>query len=102
MAETPTLDKLAAVHDQRAAAVDFVEWLNENGIHLAVWEELTYDTVEGPFGNERPVTRKMPPSLQYAHEPIDKLVMRWLGLDPNLVEQERRALLAEVQALANA
>lgn len=94
---TPTLDKLAEADVQRRAVLDFIEWLNEQGIHLAHWETLTYETLEGPYGAERPVTRKMPKSLGYIHERPDPLVMRWLGLDPKDVERERRALLDSIR-----
>lgn len=80
---TPTLDKLAEHHDERAAVIDFLDWLSETQhVFLA-----KYQTFEG----------YRDPMLTLAGMNRDHLVMQWLDIDPRVVEQERRALLASLR-----
>lgn len=80
---TPESDKMLAVHDKSQAIGEFMEWLQgERGIVLAEWEDRTSrDAVLHP-----------------SHPGINQLLAQYFEIDLNVVEREKRAILAGIQA----
>lgn len=77
---TPALDRLAAVHGEMRAIEEFLEWLSEQGLFIAMWEDVGRIEPRGmPIGES-------------AHD----VVACYLGVDLAEVERERRGLLDEL------
>lgn len=74
--EYPVSEKLAAIHDERIAIVQFIDWLSEQGITLAAPIE---------EGGDR---------LYPISEMSDTLIMRHFEIDERELERERRRMLA--------
>ena len=92
---TPTLDRMLEPHrlrgDGKACTVadhsqligDFLDWLSEQGIHLAKWEE-----VDGLRRDQR---------LFAVGAPFESLLADYFGVDLKAMEAERRALLDAIR-----
>lgn len=79
--ESPSgeLQKFAASHEARKAVNDFLDWCEEQGLCLASFEA----------GKEWP---------RPLIESRDQMLHRYLGIDPQALERERRALLVAARA----
>lgn len=78
----PESDKLGRILEERSTINEFVEWLSGQGIQLCS------------------VPESMNHTLMPISESSDSLVMRMFGIDPAVLEKERRAML-ESMARAN-
>lgn len=77
MSDYPEHDKLHAVKDKSQAIGEFVEWLQEQGIHLASWHNGT--------------------QLRPWHESIEDLLARHFEIDLAKLEAEKRAMLDKIR-----
>lgn len=77
MSEYPESERLSKFSDERGAVLEFLEWAEGEGVHLMRWAE------KG--------------SLAYFAEARDTLIYRWLEIDPDKLEQERRDMLASLR-----
>lgn len=82
MPETPECDRMLVVAPESQKIGEFLDWLSEQGIHLASYEEVE------EYRDEQLVVR---------HEPFDRLLARYFEIDLKKVEAERRAILAAIQ-----
>lgn len=73
------IEKHADTMGQRRVLQDFIEWLGEQRLEVAAWND------RGTY--MRPVT-EMP----------DRMIDRFLGIDPVALENERRELLEAARA----
>lgn len=76
----PESEKLTAASEEREAIIDFLAWMEAEGLHVCQ---------VGEHGWSQP--RWMP-----AVESFDALALRFLGVDPVRLEAERRAMLAAI------
>lgn len=68
----PECEKLAAVHDQFTLMMEFLEYINSQGLHLGQWT-----------GH----------SLEPTNQNHEQIVAGYLGIDMTKVERERAAML---------
>ena len=75
----PEHEKLAAIKERSQAIGGFLEWLDEKGIVLC--------TLRDEFGGEQyfPIYRS-----------INDMLAGHFGIDLNVLEQEKRAMLADI------
>ncbi len=78
----PTCEKLAAAGDERRALLQFLEWLREEKKYV-VAERV--DTFSG---------------LSFITQNDDRLVLEYLESDEQQLEEERRAMLEDLQEKA--
>lgn len=79
---TPTLDLMVAVHPESQAIGNFIAWLEENGMHIAVYYNRSQTC---------PI-----------NESIEQLLARYFDIDLNVAEKERCAILAAFNARTRA
>lgn len=79
--QTPELDRLAAIHDDRTVISDFIYWLGTQGIHMMRWVKSDDDEGWVPVGRD-----------------AEQLIADYYEIDLKKVEKERRAILAHVRA----
>lgn len=79
--ETPQCDRLSEVSEEMDTIRQFVDWLAEQGIHLAETSVVS--------GCSYPVLVT-----------VDYLLNQYYGIDPVALEQERRALLEQARTLS--
>jgi len=79
----PECEKMAAVQEKSRELTNFVDWLREQG--YAICEERIY---EDSYPKERWVAIK---------KSFEQLFADYFGIDLKKVEEERRALLAEIR-----
>lgn len=79
--KTPQCDKLAAAKEARDAVIEFLDWARGEGMLLGRYQHL-----DG-FRDEMFIP---------IPTPDDSLVMRFLGIDEQALEVERRALLRRI------
>jgi hypothetical protein len=82
MSDYSECDRLVAVAPESHKLGEFLDWLNEQGIHLASYEEF------GGCEDAMLVTRT---------ESYERLLARYFNIDLDKVETERRALLKALQ-----
>lgn len=75
------IEKHADTMGQRRVLQDFIEWLGEQKLKVAAWS---------PLGTQMHPVTEMP----------DRMIDRFLGIDPVALENERRELLDAVRAPA--
>lgn len=75
---TPECDKMLAVAEESHKLGEFLDWLNEQGIHLA-----RHQDVEG----------YRDPMLLMHGERYEQILARYFDIDLTAAEAERRALL---------
>lgn len=73
--EYPECEKLASLRYERSTLSDFFEWLGNQGMFLHRYE--------GDSDRPWPITTS-----------TDRLIMQFLEIDEDRLEQERRAMLA--------
>lgn len=78
MPATPECDLMVSVSDDSHKIGEFLDWLEDQGIHLAEWDE---------------DDQMMPHRESY-----ERLLARFFGIDLDKVETERRALLEHIRA----
>jgi hypothetical protein len=78
--DTPELDKMLRVKDESQAIGEFIEWLGANGMWIGEYVDLGYREPRGV-----PVSKT-----------INGLLADFYGIDMQKIEQERRAILAEI------
>jgi len=82
MNEYPEHEKLEKVQEKSQAIGEFLEWLNdEKGLSLAVWGE---DEVIGEC-------------LYPAHPSVQDLLAEFFGIDLQVLEDEKQAMLVELR-----
>lgn len=86
--KTPELEKMAAARAELStqAIGAFLEWCQSEGIVLARWHTTEY---ESPLG-----VKQTYDELVLQGGSIDNILMRYAGVDPVKVENERRAIMA--------
>lgn len=91
---TPECEKLAAVSGRSQEIGQFLQWLGEKGIHLAVAHEHE-DGCRGSHGFlSCGYTAK---GLEWYHLNIEKLLADYFEIDLEKIEKERRAILAQLR-----
>jgi hypothetical protein len=78
----PQCQKLKLGHETRLKLVEFMEWLNENGLTVCTHEPTHFASRGGTY-------------YQTTEQP-DDLVLRFLEIDKVELERERRAMLEEL------
>lgn len=79
--ETPQADRLSEVSEEMDTIRQFVDWLGERHIGLAITDPDAGRMRRSPF--------------------LTDLLNLYYGIDPVALEQERRALLAQARALSD-
>ena len=116
MSDYPECKKLEKVEAQRGTLIEFFEWLQSEGIVLAKphehekgchaphehMDDCTFLACHLKEGQDELVCGYREGSLWPIREGSDQFMLRFFGIDPKKLEQERRAILADVQARANA
>lgn len=77
-ADYPECERMSAVADDSHKLGAFLDWLNEQGIHLAKYEDIE--------GYRDPV-------LVFHGERYEELLARYFDIDLDKVEREKRAML---------
>lgn len=97
--ETPELNKLKDARDQTMVAGEFIEWLQgqENYQICTPANDGLIEELEGEQGEQFTSIVKdflFSPS----HKSIEDLLSEWKGIDQKKCEEERQALLKEIQS----
>lgn len=124
---TPELDKMHTVKEKSQAIGEFLEWLNERGIHLCKWRDkgdngqprfVWKDGVKIAKKDKCPVSEREPDHIdewnndakrnpEYEswpggyvadHTSIEKRLAEYFGIDLNKCEKERRAILEHIRS----
>ena len=112
----PECAKLEKVQAQRGTLIAFFEWLQSEGIVLAKPHEhekgchaphehmadCEFYNCKRKEGDPELVCGYHEGSLWSIREGSDRFMLRFFGIDPKKLETERRAMLKELQAQANA
>lgn len=85
MSET---DKLSAVEDEYGTLIEFLEWLNDQGIFLARHQQQFYS--DG--------TPKKYIFLEIVGDRPEQTIYKFFNIDQGKLEQERRQALADIRA----
>ncbi len=125
--KTPECDRMVAVAEESHKLGEFLDWLNEQGIHLAEWQRETectwsslreglrcvmgmirfdYDMDDGAYPVEgvckacdgTGVVDRLEPILVTRAESYNELLAHYFNIDLDKVEQERRAILKSLSA----
>jgi len=80
-------EKLSQYTDEWNAIYPFIEWLHQNHMCIAVW--LTKEEVEKD--QEYLLEHPYPYS-----QPIETLLYKYFGINPEKMERERREILAQL------
>ncbi len=93
--KTPELDKLNSVIGGRNTIVQFLDWLQEQGIELAAYHKHT-----AACNNEEGdrVCGTSTERLWAVNKRHEKLAHEYLDIDEKKVEQERQALLESIRS----
>lgn len=86
---TPELDKVRAVHERSQAIGNFIEWLQEKGIHLGKHHQHDDDCFSGGF---RMCGYKQDELVRF-HYSISGLLAEHFDIDLQKVEAEKMAIL---------
>lgn len=79
----PEAEKLNAIGNKYSTLREFIDWLEENGLHLC-----EYIDHQNDWGH---VDRK----LWRTDKNLDHIVLKFMEVDPMELERERRAILEE-------
>lgn len=82
MSEYPEHEKMQKVQHHSQAAGEFIEWLEENDHFIVEWV-CSEEHLGGGFFREP--------------RPLESLLARWLGIDLDKIEQEKRDMLAKIR-----
>jgi len=88
----PQSEKLLAKKDEHMHVQQFLEWLDSEGITLANWEKHKHDESCGKY-HDLCSMEKGQDYLMPHNEGMRVLLMRYLEIDENALENERRAML---------
>lgn len=100
-AKYPECEKLRKVAAQSQACGEFLEWLRRQGMVLAKYHEHEGSRAERNGCWQKDGGRHCGYSdgdLELVHESVESLLARNFGVDLKKVEQERRAMLAELRS----
>lgn len=86
-AKYPECEKLRVARPEMLKMLQFLEWLQEQGLSLCTHDPKKFAQWGGLFE----VTR----------EPQEAMLLRYLGIDAKKLEDERRAILEDAQEKAN-
>lgn len=89
----PEHDKLHRVKDRSQAAGEFMTWLAEQGWYLA-----RPRTEEEERENRHKPWPERTPSVVWNATSMDELLARWLDIDRDALESEKRDMLAWIRA----
>ena len=78
----PEHDKLKAIRDKSQVIGEFLEWCETKGLLLGMWE-----------------TGGGPDRFYPVHIPVNNLLADYFGIDLRVLENEKRAMLAEQRKL---
>lgn len=84
MTDYPELEKIQAVREESQKIGEFLEWLSGEGLQIAEYAE-----DEDEDGDD--------PRLTLHYESRESLLAKFFGIDLQKAEQERRAILEELQ-----
>lgn len=84
--QTPTLDKVLRIAEQSQRIGEFLDWLGEQGYHIAVWQKYSEHPSSGQY-------------LEYTGKRPDDLLHDYFGIDAAAEEREKRALLEWTRAI---
>jgi hypothetical protein len=90
-AEYPEHVKLDKVVKKSQAIGEFLDWLGTDGVSLCRWREA------GPTGDEW-----VPAEFYPSGETIETLLARYFGIDLEVIDAEKRAMLDELRAYSAA
>ena len=76
----PTLEKLSVAHAEKLALLNFLNFLGNKGLMLGFWDE----------------SRFVPSNIKG-----ESLIHEYLGINEELLEQERQQLLAEFKEFSS-
>lgn len=88
----PEHDKLAKVKHRSQAAGEFMTWLAEQGWYLA-----RPRTEEEERANRNREWLDRTPSIVWNSTSMDELLARWLEIDRDALEAEKRAMLSWIR-----
>ncbi len=77
MSDYPEHEKLKALNGANNIVGDFISWLSEQGIQLARWDK---------FDELHPI-----------NDSIESLLANFFGIDRNILEQEKQAMLDQIR-----
>lgn len=75
----PECEKLSRLADKRTIILDFIEWLAERDMHIMVQRDPDYE------------------DYRHLTQSREALSHQYLEIDDNKLEQERRAMIEELQ-----
>lgn len=97
------LDRLNEVSSQRSDLLEFLQWMREQGYRIV--EEKTYTHQRAKIGVDFPDPdnpddwKKYEETDWYTKNATDdELVLAFFDIDPDQLEDERRALLEEIRS----
>ena len=93
--QTPTCDRLSEIAPESQKLGEFLDWLREQGIHLAAYHAHTKDCREP---GSRYHTCGFTDQLVSVQRPTEELLADYFEVDLAAVETERRALLTALAA----
>ena len=100
MSQYPEHDKLDAIKGQSQACGEFMEWLTAQGFVLAKYH---FHTDECRTDGQRGYTCQMSDEMPYpAYRSVNDLLAERFGIDQNVLEAEKRAILSELRARSKA
>lgn len=92
--ECPECERLTKVSEESQKIGYFLEWLDNHGIQLAVWDNNYSGVVRDSEGNEEDFSGKLVPDWKHKGDSgINKLLAEYFDIDLDKIEKERRALL---------
>lgn len=77
--EYPEISKMKAVQSQSQSIGEFIEWLNENCMHIGEWVECDHQQSD----------------FQPIQMNIEQILAKYFEIDLKKVEEERQAILEE-------
>ena len=94
----PEHEKLAAVKERSQEIGTFLDWLNgEKQIVMCKWHEShseTHSVPKSAFAPDGRITYTDPAGYGPANENTEKLLAQYFGIDLDVLEKEKRAMLA--------
>jgi len=98
----PECEKLNENTDEWKAIFQFIDWLHENGMCIAVWRDPDAPYFN-PFKEEYDGTLREKAMWLLEHpypwgQPTENLLYKYFDVDPSKLETERRALLASLHS----
>uniref|UniRef100_A0A6M3M1F4 Uncharacterized protein n=1 Tax=viral metagenome TaxID=1070528 RepID=A0A6M3M1F4_9ZZZZ len=100
VSETPECDKLNARTGDWNSIFPFIEWLQENRMCIAVWRDPDASYTNDFTGETGTIEEMAEHLLTHPYpygQPIENLLYKYFGVDPEKLERERRGLLEAIR-----